>query len=300
MLAPAALPHADWPRLAADAELTTICLHDPASPAPVLDFAHSPAGHDFLARCQQLRILVEYEFDAMDHLMPRELFARDPTAFMMNDQGDRVRGAAPCVHSSRALDGVAERAAALARRLKPATHRYFFWPSFTSPWCRCNRCARLSDSDQALRLLNHAAAALCADNPRAQVAYRASGRLLAAPVQVTPHPAVFLEFAPWERPYDTPLHAVRGGALVDALEHLIAVFGAGSARVLEAWLSPGGIARPLDAAVLRRDLITYGTRGVRHVVSLTAPGMLTETMPQGGTALERYGMELAGWQPLLA
>src|SRR6185436_19899995 len=107
VLVPDDLTLADWPRRAADVGLTTLALHHGRSPAVVAGYLHSERGARFLADCARLGLAVEYELHAMGELLPRELFAREPTLFRVDEQGERSPDANLCVHSARALELVA-------------------------------------------------------------------------------------------------------------------------------------------------------------------------------------------------
>ena len=84
----------------------------------------------------------------------------DKSFFRMNEKDERVADANLCVHSSTALDIAAENALKFARSLQPTTGRYFFWGDDGQPWCRCDRCRDLTDSDQSLMFENHLIKAL--------------------------------------------------------------------------------------------------------------------------------------------
>src|SRR5262249_55389736 len=161
----------DWPDRAKRAGLTTIALHDGRSALAVARCVESDAGRAFLAACHRLGLEVEYELHALGDLVPRDLFAKDPTLFRQNEKGERTPDANLCVQSKAALDLAAENAAKLATRLRPTTGRYFFWGDDAQPWCRCPKCAALTDSDQALVVENRVLAALRGVDSRARVAH---------------------------------------------------------------------------------------------------------------------------------
>jgi hypothetical protein len=266
----------DWPERARRAGLTTLALHHGRSVREVVKFVKSDAGQDALARARKLGLQIEYELHAMSDLLPRDLFNKDKSLFRMNEQGERRPDSNLCVHSSAALDAVAENALALARQLRPTTGRYFFWGDDGQPWCRCPKCRELSDSEQALLLENHLLQALRGAEPGAQLAHLAYANSIRPPRQVKPKPGVFLEYAPIQRRYDVPYAFQNEGQ--DALSNLDAnlkVFPAGTAQVLEYWLDVSrfsGWRRPAkklpwNRDVFLADLDTYAQRGVRHVTS---------------------------------
>src|SRR4051812_36007184 len=67
VIVPNDLKGLDWPALAHKSGLTTIGMHGVWG-----------AGAEFLEECKQLGLHVEYELHAMNSLLPRELFAKDP------------------------------------------------------------------------------------------------------------------------------------------------------------------------------------------------------------------------------
>src|SRR5437867_11853125 len=135
VLIPDDLTLSDWPERAKAAGLTTISLHQGASPAVVVKFIQSERGQHFLDQCRKLHLDVEFELHAIKELLPRELFGKDPTLFRMNEKGERVADSNLCVHSERALEIVAEHAVGLAKILRPTTDRYFFWGDDGRHWC---------------------------------------------------------------------------------------------------------------------------------------------------------------------
>ncbi len=278
VLVPEDLPNAGWPARAARAGLTTIALHHGSSTKRVTEFIHSTAGRDFLTECSRLGLHVEYELHAMSDLLPRELFAKQPQLFRMDDQGKRTADANLCVHSETALEIVSTNALRLARQLPPTTRRYFFWGDDGQPWCRCPVCRGFSDSDQALLLENRLARELRAGDPDAQIAHLAYANTIAAPTNVKPAPGVFLEFAPIRRRYDVPYAQQTGPGAKDPLAVLadnLLVFPAKTAQVLEYWLDVSrfsswkrpAVELPWSKNVLAADAATYANFGIQHVTT---------------------------------
>jgi len=298
-----------WPERAKRAGLTTLGLHHGESPRAVLDFVRSERGAEMLESCRRLGLSVEYELHAMRELLPRDLFAKDPDFFRMNEKGERTPDANLCVHSESALEVATESAVELSRALRPTTGRHFLWGDDGQPWCRCPKCAPFSDSDQALILENRLATALRRENPQAQVAHLAYARTLEAPGQVKPEPGVFLEFAPIEmkhrRPSTTFADPVNRDFL-DALDGNLAIFPAETAQALEYWLDDSlqsGWKKPpkklsFSAEALRADLDAYGRRGIRHVTTFAVFLDADYVARYGEPAeVEAYGRCLAEWRP---
>ncbi len=306
VLVPDDLTLADWPERAHAAGLTTIALHHGLQPSIVAGFIRSEAGERFLADCRRLGLAVEYELHAMGELLPRELFARDPSLFRVDEKGERRGDVNLCVHSRRALDFVAENALRLDATLPPTTHRRFFWGDDGAPWCRCAECAALSESDQALIVENHVVAALRRVDPYAELAHLAYANTLAPPTQVRPVPGVFLEFAPLEMRFRRQLTSLgdpANAAVLAALDANLAVFPRATAQALEYWLDdsmysnwrrPASELRWSDEA-FAADVLLYAARGVRHVTSfavyLDADYVARFGFPD---AVARFGARLRG------
>jgi hypothetical protein len=281
VLVPEDLSLADWPERAKQAGLTTIALHHGVWPREVVRVIESDRGQQFLERCRRLGLNIEYELHAMKELLPRDLFAKDKSLFRMTDKGERVADCNLCVHSPQALDVVAENALRIAKTLRPTTGRYFFWGDDGEPWCRCDKCRDLSDTDQALLLENHLLKALREQDPNAQLAHLAYANTIQPPRHVQPLPGVFLEYAPINRRYDVPYARQTGAQDKDGLSALDAnlkVFPTGTAQVLEYWLDVSrfsgwkrpGVRLPWHKEVFLKDVETYRSRGIGHVTTFAA------------------------------
>lgn len=298
VITPEDLTLKDWPERAARAGLTTLALHP--FPKTVQDFVVSEKGQKFLARCRELKLQVEYELHAMRELLPRSLFEKEPGLFRMNDKGERTPDANLCVHSSRALEIVAENALAICRVLKPTTGRYFLWGDDAQPWCRCPACRVLSDSDQALFLTNHLARTLRRNDPKAKIAHLAYANTLSPPTQIKPVSGVFLEFAPIHRRYDVPYAEQTEPEVKEPLALLdanLAVFGRAGAQALEYWLDVSrfsgwkrpAVRLPWKPEVVAADLQAYAARGVRHITSFAVYIDNDYLSRHGEPPLQEYG-----------
>src|SRR5205823_12976310 len=71
VMVPENLTLKDWPDRAKRARLNTIALHHPTSPRKLLEFVQTEQGQDFLARCKNHKLHVEFDFHAMRDLVPR-------------------------------------------------------------------------------------------------------------------------------------------------------------------------------------------------------------------------------------
>ncbi|MBI4601763.1 MAG: DUF4838 domain-containing protein [Planctomycetes bacterium] len=214
----------------------------------------------------------------MGELLPRELFAKAPELFRSDASGRRVPDANLCASSERALEVASENAVALARVLRPTTGRYFLWGDDGRPWCRCARCAGLSESDQALLLENALLGALRREDPQARLAHLAYANTIEPPGSVRPAEGVFLEYAPLEMRRARELGRLEdpeSRRWLDLLDANLAVFPRESAQALEYWLDVSMYSGwkkparrlPFSAEAVASDLETYRSRGVRHVTS---------------------------------
>jgi hypothetical protein len=288
-----------WPEKVREAGLTTIGTH--VTPRQVLAFVESEPGREFLERCRSLGIRIEHELHAMSDLLPRELFAKNPEMFPMNEDGDRIRDHNLCVSSKDALEIICVNAARYARLLPSDTSRYFFWTDDGSPMCRCPRCIELSDSDQALLLENAMLDALRAVDPVATLAHLAYLRTMAPPTQIRPQAGIFLEFAPIERRHDLALEDDSEPShqrLLEALDANLEVFGAEGAQALEYWLDVSRFAGwnreriipiPWNSEIFGADVETYRKRGIAHITTFAvwADGRYAENF--GDPPLKEYG-----------
>jgi hypothetical protein len=292
----------DWPERARRARLNTIALHHPSSPRKLLEFVQAEPGQDFLARCRKEHLHVEFDFHAMRDLVPRALFAKDPSWFRMNEGGARTPDQNFCVHSPAAMRTAVENALVFARALRPTTGRYYYWSDACAAWCRCSRCRELSDSDQVLLVENAILKALRSEQPDAQVAHLACHVTMTPPKQIRPEPGVFLQFAPARRRYDLPYSRQRSRDETDSLWYLernLEVFPAAPAQALEYWLDVSLFSHgrrlplPWDRDRVRADIATYRALGIEHIKSF-ANDLDAEYVRRNGepTFLAEYGAAL--------
>jgi hypothetical protein len=291
----------DWTERARTYGLTTLALHAP--PSRVVDFMGSEVGEKLIAGCKANDIQLEFELHAMGELLPRCLFETCPELFRLDETGQRTARGNLCATNEEAVALVCANAVKLARRLRPTTHRFFFWPDDGPGWCHCEQCGTLSDSDQALLVENAILRALRDQvDPQAQLAHIAYHNTLQAPQQITPEEGVFLEFAPFHRKTDLPLTAdvsVQREQL-EALQANLAVFGVSQAQVLDYWLDVSMYSRwkrpavvlPWREDVLLADLELYASLGVRHVTSFAVYVDTEYLAMYGEPPLSTYGCHL--------
>src|SRR6476620_11103279 len=193
----------DWPRLASEADLTTIGTH--VTPSQVAAFIGSSKGEQFLKDCSKYNLRVEHELQAMKDLLPRNLFEKNPLLFRMNKEGVRVNDYNCCAHAAEGLDIIADNAVKYARLLPSSTHRYFYWIDDGAPMCYCDQCREYSASEQALLIENAIIRKLRAQIPGATLAHLAYITTMKPPQKVKPAEGIFLEFAPIYRSWAHPL-----------------------------------------------------------------------------------------------
>ncbi len=181
----------------------------------------------------------------LSKFLPRELFAKNPQLFRMDDNGDRDPKVNCCVSNKTAIEIISKNAAECARVLPSTTGRYFFWIDDNKVMCHCPDCRGFTDSDQAVILENALLRAVRTVRPEATLAHLVYANTLEPPRQVKPETGVFLEFAPISRHYMIKLgsrnvtgrRGMTHGQILDYLDANLEVFGAESAQVLEYWLN---------------------------------------------------------------
>lgn len=315
VLYPWDLSWSKWPEVAAAAGLTTIALHAAVRLDVLVRFVQSDAGQKFLSDCRRLGLAVEYELHAMGDLLSREFIQLDKTLFRVDATGQRNRDFNLCPSSPRALEIVAEQAVHYARLLAPTTGRYFYWPDDGREWCHCDKCKGLSASDQATIVENAMVVALRKHiDPKAILCHISYHYTLPPPKQVTPHPGLFLEFAPISRSYKAsiadrmvslpqgdPYPTTHGGYL-DLLDENLKLFPKESAQVLEYWLDVSlfsgwnkpAIKLPWEPAVMQADVAEYRQRGIRHFTSFATYIDAEYVAAYGEPPLKAYGSLLKG------
>ena len=282
VLRPDDLTTLDWVSRAKAARLTTIATHDPRRPSVVRAFMESDAGHKFSGACQNAGIQMEHELHAIREFLPREMFAKNPQLFRMDENGDRDAKVYCCVSNRTSIEIISENVVECARVLPSTTGRYFFWIDDNKPMCRCRDCRDFSDSDQAVILENAMLKALRTLHAEATLSHVVYANTLEPPKQVKPESGLFMEFAPISRHYMTKLarrditgrRGMTHGQILDYLDANLEVFGAESAQVIEYWMNARMFYRqakeddfPLfwSQGIFLADLDEYARRGIRRV-----------------------------------
>jgi hypothetical protein len=276
----------DWAKIAHENGINTIGTHKkPGTKFPcreVMDFMLSERGQEFLSQCKARGIDVEHQLHAMKELLPRELYAEDPTMFRMDENGNRVADANCCVHSERALEIITKNAVDMAKVLRPTNHRYYFWLDDGKPVCQCPECREYSAGEQALILENRLIVALRELDPEAQLAHLAYHNAVEAPRKVKPAEGIFLEFAPYFRVWDQPLtnpdvgrRGMNHRENLECLKENLEVFGAENAVILEYWLDVSLFSKWVKPAVelewhneiFLSDIDTFAKLGAKNITT---------------------------------
>lgn len=297
------LTYSKWPERAAECGITTIGIHPFPEPdlQKAVDYIASDDGQRFLESCKRLGLDVEYEIHAIQHLLPRELFAKYPEMFRMNDDGVRVQEINFCPSNQDALDIIGENTLKLCSKLTSTSDRYFLWSSDNIDWCKCPKCRELSNSDQALTMENAMIRALRTQKPSAKLAHLAYASTAQPPVSVKAEDGIFLEYAPIARDHTIPFEAQ--SECVENIGNLktnLEFFGAESAQILEYWLDVSlfsGWKRPAKEVpwndeVFQADLNTYSKLGIRHVTTFACFLDADYVAVYGDRCIEQYGFGL--------
>ncbi len=280
----------------------------------VLDLGHyvewaarTDEGQRLIDACRQAGVGFEFSLHICTWFLPRDLFAKNPTFFRMNDAGERVPDANLCIHSRAAVDLLCENAAKFADILRPSTSRYHYWIDDGQPMCRCPKCRELSDSEQALILEHALLKALRRGDPNAKVSHLAYQVTSEAPRQLKPKPGIFLEYAPFQRDTLKPLsdpHPAHRKAL-QVLDDNLRVFGSAEAEVLEYWLDNSRYSEwnrekirqiPWNQDAFAADVAEYARRGIRRMRTYCFWFDDDYVKRYGMPPIDRYIAGLARWR----
>ena len=264
----------EWKKRIRQSKINLIGLHAATSndPLDTLEaFVKSRTGKRFLRLCRRNGVKVEYELHALQHLLPRELFATHPEYFRMDSNGQRVADYNFCFSNAEAVEAMRPQLEAMLRWMKPTTHRYFFWPDDKQgKFCHCEKCRQYSPSEQSLMYEKRLLAMLREYDRKATLAHLAYHQTQPAPVKVQATEGIFLEFAPILRDYAYPLDSTSTRHLQ---ENLLA-FPPYSQHILEYWLDESMYARwkrhalvplPFNPDECRRDILNYRDNGAASI-----------------------------------
>lgn len=272
-----------WVRWCREGGLTSLGVHKIALPGQgsvdaLLEALDAPGGRRIIGMLEDAGVTVEYELHALEWLLPRELFDKNPAMFRVNGDGVRTNDCNLCPSSPEALERVSEGAYKLAKILGQSSHRYFFWlDDAVKAGCSCEKCraAGLNGADQGILTANAIAAGVKAYDSAASAAYLAYADAKCLP-SIRPADNVFLEFAPMDRDHAKPIcdpAEERGAGYCRLLTDLLTVFPAESTHVLEYWLDNAlysgykmpPVKVPFHADVCDADTEFYTSMGVKHI-----------------------------------
>ena len=272
-----------WVRWCREGGLTSLGVHKIALPGQgsvdaLLEALDAPGGRRIIGMLEDAGVTVEYELHALEWLLPRELFDKNPAMFRVNGDGVRTNDCNLCPSSPEALERVSEGAYKLAKILGQSSHRYFFWlDDAVKAGCSCEKCraAGLNGADQGILTANAIAAGVKAYDSAASAAYLAYADAKCLP-SIRPADNVFLEFAPMDRDHAKPIcdpAEERGAGYCRLLTDLLTVFPAESTHVLEYWLDNAlysgykmpPVKVPFHADVCNADTEFYTSMGVNHI-----------------------------------
>lgn len=274
-----------WVERLQQAHLNVLALHPPGGVNAHLTL-ESALHHRLLPETQamfdqlnHMGVEIEYEAHAMAWLLPRSLFSVKPHWFRMDAGGQRTADFNLCPSQPEALDFVARRTEQLARMLDVDSDRYFFWlDDVTGCACNCEKCRRLSPSDQQLIVVNAMLRGLRRYKAGAKLSYLAYHDAIAAPEKVEPLAGVFLEFAPIRRDAHRPIFdpaCEQNVQEVQSVKPLLGFFGTKDSQVLEYWVDNSLYSNwqkppkpfTLDEAVMRADVQAYRGLGFESLTS---------------------------------
>lgn len=224
---------------------------------------------------RSLGLKIEYEMHAGSWLLPRGEFDAHPQWQRVDREGNRSTSGNFCVSQPEALDYVCDRAEELVSRLYGSENRYYFWlDDGVDLRCHCEKCRNLSASDQQLTVMNAVIDRLRGKDPEAKLAFLAYHACMEPPERVKPAPGIFLEYAPINRGFDKPVRE-QDCTDANALEKLLAYFGAEDAKVLEYWFDNSlfsGWKKPpkpfsVDPSLVREDVSYYASLGFSNIAS---------------------------------
>ena len=164
----------DWVAMADSAHVNTLSIY--CSEAT----KQTPEYRDFIDRCAEKGIAIEFQEHAMAELLPRAIYDEHPEYFRMDEQGNRVNDYNCCPSSQEALEIIARNAKARAEKYPPTNHKYYFWLDDGGNKCFCDKCRDLNDSDQALLIENRIIEALREVDDKAMLAHLGSSRSTSA------------------------------------------------------------------------------------------------------------------------
>lgn len=220
-------------------------------------------------------IEIEYEAHAASYLVDRSLFEAHPEYFREDENGERTPDVNFCVSNEEALEIAAKNAVELAKSLYRTPHDFYFWlDDVNGKKCNCEKCRKLTFSDQQLIFSNRLVKELKKHFDDTRVPYIAYLSTLEPPVAVQPEDGVFLEYAPMEKYVKKRPDRIE--AEKKAFDPIVKFFGAKNTKVLEYWLDNSlfsGWKKPpkplgsIDPESIAADIAYYASRGIENITT---------------------------------
>jgi hypothetical protein len=219
-------------------------------------------------------LAVEYELHAMGYLMDKSLFQTHPEYFRVDALGNRNNDKNFCVSNETALEIVCENAVKLASNLYGSSNNYYFWiDDGNDIFCHCEKCKKLTPSNQALIMVNAMLKAIRKVKPNANLAYLAYGDTLLLPT-IPAENGVFLEYAPFEKYTNKTENAeffIKRE--FDMIDPLLKFFGSDNAKVLEYWYDNSLYSKwkkppakfTLNQQLIETDIAFYKKKGFNYI-----------------------------------
>lgn len=220
-------------------------------------------------------------------LLPAKLFAAHPEWFRFAD-GKRRPDYNLCVSSPEAVAVVTRNAVAQAKRVPVDVLDFAFWQDdVPDAWCHCPRCARLSSSEQNLRLMTAILKGLRQWDRRARLSFLSYYATAAPPESRRIPRGLYLEFAPHSSCYrhdlDDPA-CPRNAQLMAHLAENLKAFDKEPPHLFEYWLDAALFSfyetplrrLPLLAQRMAHDVRHYRGQGLAEIatVQLMPPATL--------------------------
>lgn len=218
---------------------------------------------------------IAYEVHAGSWLLPREEFETHPQWMRVDKEGNPNPKGNFCVSQPEALEYVCNRAEELVSGFYGSENRYYLWLDDGKDLrCHCEKCSKLSASDQQLLVMNAILRRLRQKDPGAKLAYLGYYACMEVPTAVKPEEGIFLEYAPIDRKFDRPVSDQLG----ESASTLIALrdfFGTNDAKVLEYWYDNSLFSRwtkpPKEFVpgndIVREDVAYYHSLGFDYISS---------------------------------
>ena len=109
----------DWLKLSENAGITTLSVFG----ADI----YSAEYQEFVSKCREKSIDIEYQEHMMATLLPRDLFKEHPAYFRMDENGQRTADFNCCPSSEEALSIIAANAKVAAQKCTSSNNKYYYY-----------------------------------------------------------------------------------------------------------------------------------------------------------------------------